>query len=255
MTTASRTHTRRSRGSRTPAANLDRAAKALATAETIRQRVHSLVAHLAHLSPQELDTVAEPVLKLLSAAVADIHELHTLFAGWAADNTDPADPSDLPPSDDQPAATPGGGIPALHSARTPTTADPARHSNTDARHLHAAEPAGPGHTPDPGQQPGSSGGEPPSGQPLTGPCRDDTGDHLVQAASTGHEPGGDDRQPACLHTAADLAQALRAIPEDAPIHVQHDGKTYTLCMRSADGQLVLHLAGSQLAPADTSFAS
>jgi len=244
MTTPARTsHARRSRRSHNPTATgQDRAAKALATADTISQRVDSLIGHLACLDQQQLDTVAEPVLERLSAAVASIHELHILFAGWAAGHTNAADQADISISDDQPTASTGADLPAGDSARTPTTTVLAAQRDTGTGHPSAVDHPRPGDTSDPDALAASGNSALCSGQPPTGPCPDDCGDHLVHAAPSGHVIDGEPRQPAPLDTVTDLVHALSDIPEDTPIRLQHDGKTYTLRMHMADGQLVLNLA-------------
>lgn len=256
MTSPTRTaRTRRSRRlDNSPAANEDRAAKALATADVIGQRVISLIRHLANLDENQLRTVAEPVLQSLATTVSSIHDIHELFQGWAADQPDPTstdDPDQVSPGPDHPAATPhpaatsdpavaqaGGGsetFAGAASAGQRTTASPNEAPISPPRQGRTTDPVESGAAP----TAGSPGGE----QPSAG-TRMHVTPQPVGPAATGSRPAtGKPHQPTRLDTVADLAACLTGVPADTPIRLRHDGGTVLLQVTLADGHLMLSIAG------------
>ncbi|MEV0269831.1 hypothetical protein AB0H43_13720 [Hamadaea sp. NPDC050747] len=239
----SATRVRRSRRSHNPATtNPDRAAKAVATAQVIGQRVEVLIGHLASLDPQQLAEVAEPVLERLQAVVSNIHQLHTVFEGWAADHAEPINHRDATGQ-----AAGNQSTPSLAGSEPPAVVveTPAPANSTPHQHMHTTSPSGqdsdePANTcdhPDATSQPHGAL-KPTTRATATDPA---TAAHPDNADAPAAAPnsGGPARQSTPLLTVADLRHALDAITDDTPIRILHGGRTYALGMPTADGHLVV----------------
>ncbi|MCP2323631.1 hypothetical protein HDA40_002138 [Hamadaea flava] len=244
-TSATRTH--RSRKSHSPAIdNPDKAAKAVATADVIGQRMTSLIRHLTSLDPQQLAEVAEPVLERLSAVVSTIHDLHEVFAGWAADHTERTEHIDHRENTDADVVAEDRPMQALADSERPTvdhddaSADSVSHHSTPADRggKQAGEPASTGDHPDVASEPGAPGDAMQPTPPATAadPGNGHANNTVSPAGQIHREPT---RQAAPLHTVADLRHALGASADDAPIRVLHGGTTYALAMPADGGPMIL----------------